>query len=90
MSSEAPKKAGKEGRRTPRRVYQRPIGVLCRGQYQVLQALQLSEGGLLFQTEKKFATKDQTVLSLVMPGGGVIVARGELIYERAVPGSTAP
>jgi hypothetical protein len=70
-------------RRTPRRVYVRPIGVLCLGQYEVQQALQLSESGVLFQSSHKFEVKDQVVASLVLPGDGVVVARGEITSERS-------
>ena len=79
---------GVENRRTPRRIYQRPIGILLHGVYDVFQGLQLSEGGLLFRSEKMFAVKSQIVATLVMPGGGVIVTRGEVIYARPDSGRT--
>lgn len=69
---------GQKQRRTPRRVYRRSIGVLHGGEYRVVQASQLSEGGLVFQSPDKFAMHDQVVASLILPGGGVVVARGEI------------
>jgi hypothetical protein len=72
-----------ESRRTPRRQYHRSIGVLCQGSYQVLQAVQLSEGGMLFASTSQFTEKDQVVISLIIPGGGAVVARGEIIYNIA-------
>lgn len=74
----------KESRRSPRRVYQRPLGVLCLGKYNVVQAMQLSEGGLLFTSEElEFAEKAQVVVSLIMPTGHAIVARAEVLYSLA-------
>jgi hypothetical protein len=80
--NEAKRKPIADQKRTPRRVYLRPIGVLCHGEYEVLQALQLSESGIIFQSPEKFKVKDQVVTSLVLPGDGVVVARGEIINER--------
>ena len=69
-------------RRTPRRVFLRPVGILVRGGYRVVQALQLSEGGLLFESEELFVVNEQIVASLILPGGGVVVARSEIIYTK--------
>lgn len=80
-------KEGIESRRTPRRVYMRAIGVLWNGQYTVTQGLQISEGGILFRSEFSLPVKSQIVISLVLPGGDVIVTRGEVIYERPDSGS---
>lgn len=80
-------KSSAETRRSPRRIYKRPVGILCAGRYDVEQASQLSEGGLLFRSEKEFSVHDQVVASLILPSGGVVVARGEVIYEKPEPGS---
>jgi hypothetical protein len=69
-------------RRTPRRAFNRSVGILCAGHYQVFQAMQLSEGGMLFKSEKPFQLTQQIVASLVLPGGGVVSARGEIIYQK--------
>lgn len=74
---------GSEARRTPRRVYNRAIGVLYNGQYNITQGLQISEGGMLFRSNQPIPTKGQIVVSVVLPGGAVIVSRGEVIYERS-------
>lgn len=79
------KKPGVESRRTPRRVFERPIGVLHHGVYEVAQALQLSEGGMLFISEEKRMIGEFIVVSLVMPTTGCLVVRGEMIYERIHP-----
>ena len=75
--------------RTPRRVFKRPIGILCAGEYRVLQALQLSEGGVVFSGDAPLKLKDQVVVSLCLPGGGVIVARGEISDVRGEKGRAA-
>lgn len=62
-------------------MFHRTIGVLYRGRYTVVQAVQISEGGLLFTSREKRDVKSPIVLSLLVPGGFSIVARGELIYE---------
>lgn len=71
---------GPESRRTPRRVYSRPIGVLNRGVYQVARGHQLSEGGMLISTTESLKVHERVVVTLVMPGGDNVVARGEIIY----------
>lgn len=78
-------KPGVESRRTPRRVYQRPVGLLIDGGYSLVSALQLSEGGTLFVSGSKLKLNSPIVVSLVLPGTGCVVARGELIYERPHP-----
>lgn len=77
---------GVEARRTPRRVYYRSIGVLHSGTYELMQGLQISEGGMLFRSKLSIPIKGQIVVSLVLPGGSVIVTRGEVIYERSDAG----
>jgi len=66
---------GAELRRTPRRPFKRPVGVMCRGHYHLLHARQLSEGGVLIRigapekTRKytgvnQFTYEEELVLSL--------------------------
>jgi c-di-GMP-binding flagellar brake protein YcgR len=71
-------------RRTPRRAYVRPVGILSHGSYEVQRGLQLSEGGMLFQSAKDFKAKQQIVATLIIPNGGTVVARGEVIYVNNV------
>ena len=86
--SKTPK--GAEARRTPRRVFLRAIGLLRHGEYILVQALQLSEGGMLFQSPVQFAVGDAIVLSLIIPGGSSIVVRGEVIYSKPGQGPIEP
>lgn len=74
-----------EARRTPRRVFNRAIGVLHHGTYSIQQAMQLSEGGLLFVSSARFANGDSIVATVLLPGGDGILFQGEIIYAR--PGS---
>ena len=82
------KKTGIESRRTPRRVYKRPVGVLCAGRYSLTQALQLSEGGLGFQSAERFGAPCEAVITLILPGGRCVVARAQIIYEKPAPSSS--
>ena len=84
----AEQKKGSEARRTPRRVYFRPIGVLVHGKYGVQQALQLSEGGMLFQTRQNLEVGNLIVATLILPNGGCVVSRGEIIYLKPAQGSS--
>lgn len=71
-------------RRTPRRTYARAIGVLSHGRYEVFQATQLSEGGIGFMAKKEFVAGDMVVISLIVPGGGVVVARGQILQGQGL------
>jgi hypothetical protein len=70
----------RESRKTPRRIFVHPMGVLSDGIYGLVRALQLSEGGLLFEAEDPFQIHDGVVVSFILPGGQGVVARGEVIY----------
>lgn len=76
---------GIEARRTPRRVFNRAIGVLHHGKYSIQQAMQLSEGGLLFLSDSLFANGERIVATVLLPGGDCILFQAEVIYSR--PGS---
>jgi Tfp pilus assembly protein PilZ len=52
-----------------------------------VQAVQLSEGGMLFQSSESFAVGDAIVLSIIVPGGSSVVVRGDVIYSRPAPTS---
>ncbi len=74
-------------RRTPRRLFQRPLGVLVRGHYMVVAAKQLSEGGLLFEIPRTSEHLDDLrvgtalALSILLPVGAGLVLRGRVIYH---------
>ncbi|MEK7358725.1 MAG: PilZ domain-containing protein, partial [Bdellovibrionota bacterium] len=73
---------GIEARRTPRRVFNRAIGVLHGGRYSIQQALQLSEGGMLFTSDSRFANGERIVATVLLPGGDGILFQAEIIYGR--------
>lgn len=76
---------GIEARRTPRRVFNRAIGLLYAGKYSIQQALQLSEGGMLFVSDSRFANGERFVATVLLPGGHGILFQGEIIYSRPGP-----
>lgn len=68
-------------RRTPRRVFRRPLGVLCHGVYEVREAQQLSEGGLLFHSGEAYDMHANVVVSLIIRGSDCISVIGTVIYS---------
>jgi hypothetical protein len=71
-----------DSRRSPRRTFQRPIGLLVQGEYTLAEAAQISEGGMLILSEYELALKDLIVVTLLLPDGGHAVARAEILYRR--------
>ncbi len=69
----------RKGRRTPRRVFNHPIGVLCHGIFEVVQAEKLSEGGVGFQADGQFPPHSNVVISMILPGGQMVVTRGVIL-----------
>lgn len=55
--------------------------MLLGGEYEVVKALQLSEGGMLISTSRKRALRSNIVLTLLLPGGSCVIARAMLIYD---------
>ncbi len=87
-------------RRTPRRLYRRPVGVLVNGHYEVLEGRGLSEDGALLALgdarhlgkPPKFSTIDLRVgarvaISLILPSGVTLVLRGEVAHHEGNAGS---
>lgn len=80
-------------RRTPRRVYRRPMGILVRGHYAVMEGRSLSEGGVSFllQATGKPAQMNpddipagsRLTVSLILPTGTAVVLRGKVVYHNA-------
>lgn len=78
-----------DSRRSPRRAFQRPIGILVQGEYTVAEAAQISEGGMLIVCEYELALKDLIVVTVLLPDGGHAVARAEILYRRKADGGKA-
>lgn len=78
-------------RRTPRRPFQRPVGVLVGGHYEVLRARQLSEGGMSiflgeFGSRLRIKVEEVKVgqklcMTFLLPSGESLSLPGEVIYH---------
>jgi hypothetical protein len=96
-ASVAPVATGVAARRTPRRPFQRPVGVLVGGHYEVLRARQLSEGGMSiflgeFGSRLRMKVEEVQVgksiaMSFILPSGDSISLRGEVIYHDTESGA---
>lgn len=69
-----------ENRSSPRRAFRRPVGILFRGRYEVIQGLQISEGGMLIESDFGMTAKDRLVVSIILPGGDSVIARAQVVY----------
>jgi hypothetical protein len=96
-ASIAPVATGVAARRTPRRPFQRPVGVLVGGHYEVLRARQLSESGMSiflgeFGSRLRMKVEEVQVgrpvaMSFILPSGDSISIRGEIIYHDTESGA---
>ena len=69
-----------ENRRSPRRVFRRPVGILVHGVYQVCKALQLGEGGMMAIIDADIAPGTTLVATIFIPGGGFALVRAQVLY----------
>lgn len=68
-------------RRTPRRQFDRPVGVLFKGKYQIIKAVQISEGGVLLELPGHIKVGDHLLMNLILKADrGYAVSRGEVLY----------
>ena len=74
-----------ENRRSPRRVFRRPVGILLHGNYQVCQALQLGEGGMMAIIDAEIPSGTQLVATVFLPGGGHALMQAEVLYHAKTP-----
>lgn len=96
-ASTLPSKGSQHVRRTPRRPFQRPVGVLVGGHYEVLRARQLSEGGMSiflgnFGSRLRIKVEEVKIgqkigLTFVLPSGHHLSLLGEVIYHDAESGA---
>ena len=68
--------------RSPRRVFNRAVGLLRDGHFELAQALQISESGMALVTPHTLAVNARLVVTLVIPGGEGIVLRAHVVAER--------
>lgn len=64
------------GRKFPRKEFQRRIGILFAGQYQVVNGIEISEGGLSFTTDMVYSVDRECVLTFKIPKGDFLSFRG--------------
>lgn len=73
-------KGGIENRRSPRRVFKRPVGILLHGEYMICQALQLGEGGMMVNIPHEIKPGTRVVVTVFIPGGGHALVQAEVLY----------
>lgn len=74
-----------ENRRSPRRVFRRPVGILLHGNYQVCKALQLGEGGMMAIIDAEIPQGTKLVATVFLPGGGYALLQAEILYGVDTP-----
>lgn len=80
-------KANEALRKYPRKEFQRKIGILFGGHYQVVHGVEISEGGLSFKTDMVFAQERECVLTFKIPKGDFISLRGIIKHMTKNQGS---
>ena len=73
-------------RKFPRRAFNRVIGVLSHGHYQITDAGEIGEGGLSFVLGTELKTGDEIVINFQIPGGGFASLRAEIRSVRVQEG----
>lgn len=69
-------------RRTPRRSYERLVGILCHGHYSVEQAVQIGEGGMMIVLPTELKAGDLILITLIFPKTlETLVGRAEVLYK---------
>jgi hypothetical protein len=76
--------------RAPRRAYGRPMGLLFKGAYFVCLGVQVSETGMLVAIDLAMTKGECALLTLILPGGGSVVTRGEVVNFRSKGDSGLP
>src|SRR4051794_33681934 len=73
-------KSNRSGRQLPRRRFHHWVGVLSKGTYKVVQAVELGEGGMKFQTLPDLKEHDQIVITFFIPQHQFVSLRSEVRY----------
>ncbi len=70
-------------RRTPRRSYERLVGILSRGKYSVHRALQIGEGGMMIELPSDLKSGEFILITLIFPKTlETLVGRAEILYQK--------
>jgi hypothetical protein len=76
-------------RRVPRRTFEAPVGILCRGAYSVERAFQVGEGGMRIGARRKFELDDPVVLTFQIPNGSLVCVLGLVRHSGIGPKNAA-
>ncbi len=68
-------------RKVPRRTFERKVGVLVKGAYEVNSAFEIGERGMLIATELPLTKDDLVVITFNIPGLLNTVVRGIVRYS---------
>lgn len=72
-----------ENRRSyPRRLFDRPVGVLLHGEYFSARGIDIGEGGISLKVRDQIAEGSRVVVSFQVPGGEFVFVRGVVLQER--------
>ena len=71
-------------RKFPRRSYNRKVGLLRAGKYEVGQGLQIGEGGLQLLAHQSMEVGDLVVVTFMVPTGDMVSVQAEI--RNAIPG----
>lgn len=67
-------------RRFPRRQFLRSVGLLEGGKYTMEYGVEIGEGGLLLESERKLRVGTHVVLNLYINSGNFVSVTGEVLY----------
>lgn len=67
-------------RRFPRRKFHRNVGYLYKGQYNVVECVQIGEGGMMVYSPHAHQKGDCVVVSFMVPGRDFIICRAMVQY----------
>ncbi len=63
-------------KRNPRRLYNRPIGLLCDSAYTIEQIVEVSEQGLMFRSDRPLRENQCILVNFFVPKSGLIIVSG--------------
>ncbi len=62
----------------PRRVFQRTVGLLCKGHYLLMRSGKIGEGGMSVFSDMVLGEGELVVVSFQIPGGAFVSLRAEI------------
>jgi hypothetical protein len=67
-------------RRSPRRLFERRVGLLHRGVYCVVDAIEIGEGGMMVRLVNDVKVDDEVVVTFAIPGKKLMSISGAVRY----------